>query len=51
MRLNLRTDRDEILALHLTENLQRAEPDPVDTAVAMVGFFQIRHDGGRSGCG
>jgi hypothetical protein len=31
------------LALQLTENLQRAELDPIDTAQAMVGYFQIRH--------
>jgi ParB-like chromosome segregation protein Spo0J len=37
------TAKDEILALQLTENLQRAELDPIDTAMAMVGFFQIRH--------
>jgi hypothetical protein len=24
-------------------NLQRAELDPIDTAPAMVGYFQIRH--------
>jgi hypothetical protein len=37
------TAKDEILALQLTENLQRAELDPIDTAQAMAGFFQIRH--------
>jgi ParB/RepB/Spo0J family partition protein len=37
------TAKDEILALQLTENLQRAELDPIDTAMAMVGYFQIRH--------
>jgi hypothetical protein len=25
------------------ENLQRAELNPIDTALAMVGYFQIRH--------
>jgi hypothetical protein len=29
--------------LQLTENLQRAELNPIDTALAMVGYFQIRH--------
>jgi hypothetical protein len=34
------TAKDEILALQPTENLQRAELDPIDTAAAMVGFFR-----------
>lgn len=37
------TAKDEILALQLTENLQREDLDPIDTAQAMVGYFQIRH--------
>jgi ParB family transcriptional regulator, chromosome partitioning protein len=36
--------RDEFLALQLTENLQRADLDPIDTAGALVGFFQVRHE-------
>jgi ParB-like chromosome segregation protein Spo0J len=36
--------RDEFLALQLTENLQRADLDPIDTAGALVGFFRIRHE-------
>jgi ParB-like chromosome segregation protein Spo0J len=35
--------RDEILALQLTENLQREDLDPIDTALAVVGYFQSRH--------
>ena len=35
--------RDEVLALQLTENLQRADLDPVDTAQAVVGFIKVRH--------
>jgi hypothetical protein len=37
------TAKDGILALQLTEILQRADLDPIDTARAMVGYFQIRH--------
>lgn len=37
------TAKEEILALQLTENLQRAELDPIDTAQAVVGYFQARH--------
>jgi ParB family chromosome partitioning protein len=37
------TEKDEILALQLTENLQREDLDPIDTARAAVGFFQARH--------
>jgi hypothetical protein len=36
------TAKDEILALQLTENLQRADLDPIDTANAMVAYFQAR---------
>jgi ParB-like chromosome segregation protein Spo0J len=35
--------KDEILALQLTENLQREDLDPIDTALAVVGYFQSRH--------
>jgi hypothetical protein len=38
------TEKGEILALQLTENLQRADLDPIDTALAVVGYFQIRHE-------
>jgi hypothetical protein len=43
---------DPFLALHLLGrdpraatdgNLQRADLDPIDTARAMVGYFQVRH--------
>jgi len=37
------TAKDEILALQLTENLQREDLDPIDMAQAVVGFFQARH--------
>ena len=37
------TAKDEILALQLTENLQRADLDPIDTAQAAVGYIQARH--------
>ena len=37
------TAKDEILALQLTENLQREDLDPIDTAQAVVGYFQVRH--------
>lgn len=37
------TAKDEILALQLTENLQRADLDPIDTAQAVVGYFQARY--------
>jgi ParB family transcriptional regulator, chromosome partitioning protein len=39
------TAKDEIIALQLTENLQRADLDPIDTAQAVVGFIQARHAG------
>jgi ParB family chromosome partitioning protein len=35
--------RDEVLALQLTENLQRADLDPIDTAQAVVGYIKVRH--------
>jgi ParB-like chromosome segregation protein Spo0J len=35
--------RNEVLALQLTENLQRADLDPIDTAQAVVGFIKVRH--------
>ncbi len=35
--------RDEVLALQLTENLQRADLDPIDTAQAMVEYIKDRH--------
>ena len=35
--------RDEILALQLTENLQRADLEPIDTAAAVVEFIKTRH--------
>ena len=35
--------RDEVLALQLTENLQRADLDPIDTAQAVVGYIKARH--------
>jgi ParB-like chromosome segregation protein Spo0J len=41
--LNAVAARDEILALQLTENLQREDLDPIDTALAVVGYFQSRH--------
>jgi len=37
------TAKEEIIALQLTENLQRADLDPIDTAQAVVGYFQARH--------
>jgi ParB family chromosome partitioning protein len=37
------TAKDEILALQLTENLQREDLDPIDTAQAVVGYIQARH--------
>jgi ParB-like chromosome segregation protein Spo0J len=38
------TAKEEIIALQLTENLQRADLDPIDTAQAMAGYFQARHE-------
>ena len=38
------TARDEFLVRQLTENLQRTDLDPINTAGAMVGFFQVRHE-------
>jgi len=35
--------RDEVLALQLTENLQRADLDPIDTAEAVVEYIKVRH--------
>ncbi|MDP2268019.1 MAG: ParB/RepB/Spo0J family partition protein [Deltaproteobacteria bacterium] len=35
--------RDEVLALQLTENLQRADLDPIDTAQAVVDYIKVRH--------
>jgi len=35
--------RDEVLALQLTENLQRADLDPIDTAQAVVEYIKARH--------
>ena len=37
------TAKDEIIALQLTENLQRADLDPVDEANALLSYFQARH--------
>jgi len=37
------TAKDEILSLQLTENLQREDLDPIDTAQAVVGYVQARH--------
>jgi hypothetical protein len=37
------TAEEEILALQLTENLQRADLDPIDTAQAVVGYVKARH--------
>ena len=37
------TARDELLALQLTENLQRADLDPIDTAQAVVEYIKNRH--------
>ena len=37
--------KEELIALQLTENLQRAELDPVDTALAVLQFIQARHAG------
>ena len=35
--------RGEVLALQLTENLQRADLDPIDTAQAVVEYIKARH--------
>ena len=35
--------RDEVLALQLTENLQRTDLDPIDTAQALVEYIRARH--------
>jgi len=35
--------RDEVVALQLTENLQRADLDPIDTAQAVVEYIKDRH--------
>lgn len=37
------TAKEEIIALQLTENLQRADLDPVDEANALLSYFQARH--------
>jgi ParB family chromosome partitioning protein len=37
--------RDEVLALQLTENLQRADLDPIDTALALVAYIQAKSGG------
>jgi len=37
------TAKDDILALQLTENLQRADLDPVDEANALLSYFRARH--------
>jgi hypothetical protein len=35
--------RDKVLALQLTENLQRAALDPIDEGAAYLEFLQVRH--------
>jgi hypothetical protein len=35
--------RNGNIALHLTGNLQRADPDAVDPGAAHLGFFRARH--------
>ena len=37
-------ERDKILGLQLTENLQRSALDPIDEAGAMVAYIQARHE-------
>ena len=41
--IDIVSGRDEILALQLTENLQRADLDPIDTAQAVVEYIKARH--------
>jgi ParB/RepB/Spo0J family partition protein len=36
---------EDVLAIQLTENLQRQELDPLDKANAIYSFFRVRHDG------
>jgi ParB-like chromosome segregation protein Spo0J len=41
--VNAVTQRDEILAIQLTENLQREDLNPIDQANGIRAFFQAKH--------
>jgi len=39
------TQKDEILAIQLTENLQREDLNPIDQAKGIFAFIQAKHPG------
>jgi hypothetical protein len=41
--VNAVTQKDEILAIQLTENLQREDLNPIDQANGILAFFQAKH--------
>jgi ParB family chromosome partitioning protein len=41
--VNTITQKDEILAFQLTENLQREDLNPIDQAKGILAFIQVRH--------
>jgi hypothetical protein len=45
MIVNAVTQKDEILAIQITENLQWEDLDPIDQAKGILAFFQAKHPG------
>ncbi len=43
--VNAVTQKDEILAIQLIENLQREDLNPIDQAKGILAFFQAKHPG------
>ncbi len=43
--VNAVTQKDEILAIQLVENLQREDLNPIDQAKGILAFFQAKHPG------
>ncbi|MCX5807495.1 MAG: ParB/RepB/Spo0J family partition protein [Proteobacteria bacterium] len=41
--VNTVTQKDEILAIQLTENLQREDLNPIDQAKGILGYIQAKH--------
>jgi ParB family chromosome partitioning protein len=41
--VNAVTQKDEILAIQMTENLQREDLNPIDQAKGILAFFQAKH--------
>jgi ParB family transcriptional regulator, chromosome partitioning protein len=41
--VNTITQKDEILAIQLTENLQREDLNPIDQAKGILAYIQVKH--------